>query len=538
MAKTGLSIWAAVILTVGSLTLFVGRHFTEGSEPGFSPGATSWKVTLVASGELAPQENSVTTVLPPDFRHQHIFDEQFQSKTLIAPRSRKEANKAEATWRRSNPVGTQPFRIAFSFRCLLGVAKPSTAMSHLTRQLDSAPIEGANLKPTPQIESDHAEIFNKARALSGEGLSEVDQVQAFFNFVEKLENEPALGASTALSCLRNESGDSAGKSRLLVALCRNRGIPARVLSGLTLVGDQEQGLHRWAEAWVNNRWLPMCPTSHHFDTRRFPRNYLVLHVGDDEIIRTKSTPVQYGFVVTAIPAYADSVDDPTTTFAQRWWRLFSFAGLRPAEQHLVKFLLLLPLSALIVSVFRIICGVPTFGTFSPALLGLAFLDLQALRWGMAIFVVTVLVGWCLRHLIERFHLLLVPRMAILLSLIVMFLIAVVMSASHFGLAVTQFISLFPIVILTHVVERFWTVEAEDGTAASFKTLVGTMLVAIAVSLMLSHNAVANWMFRHPETLGLVLAVQFVIGRYTGYRISELYRFQDLIQEQPASRSPA
>lgn len=538
MAKTGLSIWAAAILAVGSLLLFAGRYFTDGSDQGFAPGATSWKVTLVASGELGPQENSVTTLLSPDFRHQHIFDEQFQSKALIAPRSRKEANKPEATWRRSNPVGSLPFRINYSFRCLLGAAKPSAAMSHLTRQLDAAPTEGANLKPTSRIESDHAEIFNKARELSGDGLSEIDQVQSFFHFVEKLENEPALGSSTALSCLRNESGDSGGKSRLLVALCRNRGIPARVLCGLTLVGDQEQGPHYWAEAWVNNRWLPMCPTSRHFDTRRFPRNYLVLHIGDDDIIRTKTTPIQYGFVVAANPAYPAFDEDQTATASERWWRLFSFAGLRPAEQHLVKFLLLLPLSALIVSVFRIICGVPTFGTFSPALLGLAFLDLQALRWGMAIFVVTVLVGWCLRHLIERFHLLLVPRMAILLSLIVMFLITVVMTASHFGLAVTQFISLFPIVILTHVVERFWTVEAEDGTAASFKTLVGTMLVAIAVSLMLSHNSVSNWMFRHPETLGLVLAAQFVIGRYTGYRISELYRFQDLMHEEPASRSPA
>lgn len=534
MARTWLSMAMAVVLAGVSLALFVGRHYVEGADSGISAGASTWKVTLVASGQLAAHETSATTLLPPDFRHQHIFDEHFQSKDLMPPRSRRDATRAEAVWRRANPMAAQKFRLAYSFRCVLGMRKPTTAMVHVTRQLDAPPEEGADLKPTQRIESDHAEIFAKARELSGDEPSEVDQVQAYFRFVDRLDNEPSLGPISALTCLRNEGGDSGGKSRLLAALCRNRGIPARILCGLVLVGDQEQGVHHWVEAWVNNRWLPMCPTFHHFDTRKFPRNYLVLHIGDDEIVRQKGATVQYGFVVESARAPAIMDDDQTTTL-QRLWRMISFTGLHPAEQHLIKFLLLLPVAALIVSIWRIMIGIPTFGTFGPALLGLAFLDPQALRWGLAIFVVIVLVGWSLRHVIEGFHLLLVPRMAILLSLIVLLLIVMVSFASHHGLAVTQFIALFPLVILTHLVERFWTVESEDGTAASFKTLLGTLVVVVSVSLLLSPDAVTTWMFRHPETLGLVLAAQFLLGRYTGYRLTELYRFQDLIHEEPASR---
>ena len=42
------------------------------------------------------------------------------------------------------------------------------------------------------------------------------------------------------------------------------------------------------------------------------------------------------------------------------------------------------------------------------------------------------------------------------------------------LAVTRYFSLFPMVILAGMIERFWTLETEDGTASSFKTLLGTM----------------------------------------------------------------
>jgi hypothetical protein len=290
------------------------------------------------------------------------------------------------------------------------------------------------------------------------------------------------------------------------------------------------GLHFWVEAWVNGHWMPFCPTYHHFGLREVPSHYLVLHMGDDDFLRLKNGQVHYGFVVQDLQRETDA-EEQYPSLAKAIWHKFSLQGLKPAEQIVVKFLLLLPLGALIVSIFRTVIGVPTFGTFSPALLGLAFLDLKALPLGMGIFVLTVLVGWALRHLLERFHLLLVSRVSALLTLVVLFLIVVIVVASRLGIAVTQYISLFPLVILTHLIERFWTIETEDGAPASFKTLLGTLVVAVTVSLALSPYAVTAWMFRFPETLGLVLAAHFLLGRYTGYRLTELYRFGDLLHEK-------
>src|SRR5262249_39027445 len=248
----------------------------------------------------------------------------------------------------------------------------------------------------------------------------------FFEYVKDLKNAPD-GPTTALTCLSKRRGNPLGKSRLLVALCRNRGIPARLVSGLVLTRDQSQTLHYWAEAWVNNSWLPMCPTHDYFAARNFQSHYLVLHIGDNAPLRPHGVRnLKYHFMVQNRHGGAGSgyATRPGKTF----WRQLSFYALRPAEQHLVRFLLLLPLGALIVSFCRIVIGVPTFGTFSPALIGLAFLELQAVPIGLSVFVATVLVGWGLRHLLNRFHLLLVARTSILLTLIIVFLIAVVLVA--------------------------------------------------------------------------------------------------------------
>src|SRR5205807_4244851 len=124
----------------------------------------------------------------------------------------------------------------------------------------------------------------------------------------------------------------------------------------------------------------------------------------------------------------------------------SFHALPPAEQRLVEFLLLLPIAALMVCVYRNVIGLYSFGTFAPALVGLAFRDIHSLP-GMLIFVSILLVGWVMRRVLDRYHLLQVPRIAVMLSLIVVVLIVAVIVANRFDLPATKYISLFPMVIL-------------------------------------------------------------------------------------------
>ena len=68
-------------------------------------------------------------------------------------------------------------------------------------------------------------------------------------------------------------------------------------------------------------------------------------------------------------------------------------------------------------------------------------------------------------------------------------------------------------------------------------LLTTMFIAACIALFLSLHAVVSHMFRYPETLGLIMAAQLLIGRYTGYRLSELFRFRDFVQPPPAPPGP-
>ena len=218
---------------------------------------------------------------------------------------------------------------------------------------------------------------------------------------------------------------------------------------------------------------------------------------------------------------------------RRGFESLSLYQLPTSDRRLVEVLLLMPLAALVVCVSRNIIGLGSFGTFTPALIGLAFHDLNS-RPGLFVFVSILLVGWLMRRILDRYHLLQVPRVATMLTLIMSVLILLIVMSNLYGATTTRYVSLFPIVILTGMVERFWTLENEDSVFASFRTLGLTMLISLVIALVLSRPWIARHLFCYPETLGLVMACQLLIGRYTGYRITELIRFRDFLQPPPAT----
>jgi transglutaminase-like putative cysteine protease len=540
MSRTRLTAYSALLLVGLAAIVFITRHATGGVDVVGVPGAARWQVTITARGESVPGKAfRVDVTNPPSFRRQHVSDEHIESEELAPRESRADAAKEKQDRKVTlKPVtspmagaGPRPYQVTQTFRCTLGVYHPNEAMKTGDR-LDNRPTKAdRTLEASARIESNHPDVIDLARELGAPQKSVEDQYRAFLEHVRGLRFRDTDGHGSALDCLKS-GGDSAGRSRLLVALCRARGIDARVVTAVSLPTDAPAALHRWAEAWIpaadesRGRWVPACPTYGHYGARGWPSS-LVVRLDDEPVVRGPGPDPKLS--VNAQPFAPVAAEGESAMV--RFWRAVSFASLPAAEQHLVRFILLLPLAAVVVSVFRVVVGTKTFGVFTPALLGLIFRDTRALPWGLGIFAGTVVVGWTFRKVLDRYGLLMVPRTAILLTMVCLFLLSVVMLTSRAGVHITGYVALFPLVILTHMVERFWTVETEDGTKNAFKTLFGTVFVAVVVALLVGQEAVARWMFRYPEMLGVAVAALLLLGRYTGYRITELYRFQDVIEFQ-------
>ncbi|HVK09732.1 MAG TPA: 7TM domain-containing protein [Gemmataceae bacterium] len=199
-----------------------------------------------------------------------------------------------------------------------------------------------------------------------------------------------------------------------------------------------------------------------------------------------------------------------------------------ADRQLVEFLLLLPVAALVCCVVRNVIGLHTYGTFAPALLGLAFRDVPS-PLGLFLLVTVLSVGWVLRRGVARLNLLQVPRGAVMLTVVAGLLAAFILVSNHRGRPVAQAIPFLPMVIVTGLIERFWTTEEEDGSPAALRAMGNTLVTAFAVFAVVRVGVVHRTMIDRPEALGFVAAGLVLIGRYTGYRLTELARFRSLAE---------
>ena len=532
MSRTTLCVLTAAGLVALSLGIMVTRFHVLGDEVKAPVGPGTYKVTMVIRGKSNGAARLITAC-PLDFKRQHVCNEQCQSPELTSRHLEvRHGERRQVQWTQ-NPGTRGMFQARYEFFCRVDM-KPTAPMARLAENLYARPQRGEYLAAGPRIESEHPDISSMALDVTDGLQRPADQVRALYQFVDReISNDPSTGgpAQSAVECLQSGRGDAAAQSRLLVALCRNRGIPARLVTGLMLGKRNEQKAHVWVEAWVGDYWTPMC-VFHHY-CGRVPATYLVFGFGDMTMVRGQNVRnLDYACLVEPRPLPGQEAPPEKPSLLRSTFHALSFQTLPPGERKLVEFLLLLPIAALIICVFRNLIGINSFGTFAPALVGMAFRDLASLP-GLLVFVSIILIGWGIRRALDRYHLLQVPRTAFLLSLVIVVLLSAILVANFQQLAVTRYFSLFPMVILTGMIERFWTLESEDGTTSSFRTLLGTMFIAGCISLVLSLRAVADSMCRYPEILGLIMAAQLLLGRYTGYRLMELFRFRDFLGGHPS-----
>jgi len=75
------------------------------------------------------------------------------------------------------------------------------------------------------------------------------------------------------------------------------------------------------------------------------------------------------------------------------------------------------------------------------------------------------------------------------------------------------------------IERMSIVWEERGAAEAIQQGFGSLLVAGICYLVMGLDYLEHLIFVFPELLLLVLGSLLILGRYQGYRISELRRFK-------------
>jgi hypothetical protein len=212
-----------------------------------------------------------------------------------------------------------------------------------------------------------------------------------------------------------------------------------------------------------------------------------------------------------------------------WLARLSLHSVPTDAQPLFQLLMLIPVGTLVIVVLRQMVGLHTFGTFMPVLVALGFREMGLLT-GLLLCALLIATGLALRWYLERFKLLFVSRLAAVLVVVVLLLALTSVALEALGLGLRLSVALFPVVILSMVIERMSQVWEEHGRAAALREAFGSTLAAALAYQAMNLWPVDHLVFTFPELLLVLLAAILLAGRYTGLRLLELWRFRALAWE--------
>jgi len=314
-----------------------------------------------------------------------------------------------------------------------------------------------------------------------------------------------------------------GREESLLLLLRAANLPARLVEGLPLVESIQNQLLTWVESWNGNHWEIILPERGEVVSNL--AGYLPLSVGGVPALRVSigaRADIRWSLSRQVVSQW--SLHWERIRRSNRFLDQWSLFRLPPEFQRTFRVLLLVPIGALIIGFLRNMIGFPTFGIFMPMLMALAFRS-TGLAYGLSIFGGVLLVGYAVRRGLDKLRLLLVPRMSVILTLVIACFTFIALVGNKFGMREFMAVGLLPFVILTMVIERFFVLVEEAGIREGVKTAAGSAAVSIIAYGIISWEPLQLTFFVYPELLAAVAAVQILLGRYTGYRLSELFRFR-------------
>lgn len=204
------------------------------------------------------------------------------------------------------------------------------------------------------------------------------------------------------------------------------------------------------------------------------------------------------------------------------------SGISPSA---IVLLLLLPLSGAMIAAGRHVVGIRGFGIFLPAALSVVFLAIGPVL-GIGLFVVIIAISIANRLVLKstKVRLQYLPRAALLLLFVTLAVLGFIFVSSVFKLGGMADISVFPILFLVLLSEDFTRVQVGKSVRTAIVLTTETIFLALVSYFMLTLKAIQVFAITNPEILlTLVAAFDIVLGRYTGLRVLEFWRFRKLIR---------
>ncbi|MDD5054795.1 MAG: 7TM domain-containing protein [Candidatus Peribacteraceae bacterium] len=237
------------------------------------------------------------------------------------------------------------------------------------------------------------------------------------------------------------------------------------------------------------------------------------------------------FITTIASRDIDALSLNASSFTVRPWNILSVLVnellANGVSGQTILLLLMLPVIATIFAFLKQVVGITTFGLYTPTIVALSFM---VLGWwiGLITLLYIIAMGYMTRSLMRRWSLLYIPKVAIILTVVSATLLLLVTLGAAWGLTFTRE-TIFILLILSTLAENFLQLKTEEGWWSALFGISETILGAFVCVAIVQWQFFQSLILAYPELLLLTIVVNVILGRWTGLRLVEYFRFREVFR---------
>ena len=507
-----------IILLLVFTVLMISYRFIFKNEDGVPTGDSAWTITI--NHKIKVLEKGASVHISPPW---NTIQTKLYAQSMTHPGFRQKRIQTGKKERDIVLVASQPgnFNIETAFSIYVSkfqLRKPvNTQLTEHDRAAWLAESRGVKINTA---------LTSKIVDRTGYTESEPDEmIEKLFDFVSSRVRINPRASNDSEIALKRRRASTLGSNRALLALLRTARLPARLVTGVYLQDSSALQPFFWTEVYLARNWVPLDPVNGYF--KKLPAYYIPFVKGSDQIIYAVDAKIQSTvFGIDYIP----ELPSVLSTDKKQITDILDLNRLSPAIRENLGMLLLLPLGALATEIMRQLGGVRTYGTFTPTLLAMSTVQVDWTTAGI-LFLLVMLIAITIRSFVPFLILQRTARLALVFTLVSMSMVIVLSGLIYLDPTTDSTVVLLPVVVLTMMVDRIYSIADIDGTRVALVRLFWTLVAAMISVLILLQVDWGLWLVTYPEVHAMTLALIILLGLFAGPRLSEFNAFKWMREPQ-------
>ncbi len=216
---------------------------------------------------------------------------------------------------------------------------------------------------------------------------------------------------------------------------------------------------------------------------------------------------------------------PRYLFFSNFVNMLANSGVTTSDIYI---LLLIPIYLTLVWGVKYMIGFASMGNIIPIFLAIIAIKLGIIFVGV-FFLALIGYNMVLGKWLNRFTLLYTPKVAVITLMNLIFFIIVYQLVVSAGIEIPRIDNILYVILFFVMAERLIVIVTSKEFREYKSSIYGTIFIALLCYGLYYVDPLRVFLMSYPETLLVFVPLNFYIGRFTGLRITEYFRFREILK---------